>query len=74
MLIQASIPSSDMCLSYSCSATTMNTVSNVEVETNPSYGNLMDYKSEQLIVLDNNVAYEIVKDHLVEEKIYETIY
>lgn len=63
-----------MCLRYSCSATTTNKVTNIDVETNPSYGDLMDYKSEQLIALDNNVAYEKVKGHLVEEKIYETIY
>lgn len=48
-------------------------VTNIEVEANPSYGNIMDYKSKELIALDNNVAYEMVKDHLVEE-VYETIY
>ena len=62
-----------MCLSYSCSATAINMVTNIEVEANPSYGNIMDYKSKELIALDNNVAYEMVKDHLVEE-VYETIY
>ena len=83
---QASIPTSDnMWLSYSCSSIksppltfseySSFTCTNIEVEANPSYGNIKDYKSEKLITLDKNAAYEVVKrDLLIEDEVYETLH
>ena len=83
---QASIPTSDnVWLSYSCSSMksppltfseySPTTCTNIKVEANPSYGNIKDYKSEKLITLDKNAAYEMVEqDLIIEDEIYETLH
>ena len=51
------------------------TDTNIDIEINPSYGNMKQLQSEEIIALDNNVAYETVKQNLsVKDNVYKILH
>lgn len=47
---------------------------NIDFEANPAYGDVKQYKPEELIGLNTNIAYEMVKQDLaLQDNVYETL-
>ena len=67
----STIKSTSMTFSENSTATTD---TNIDFEANPSYGNVKRYIPEEVIALDTNIAYEMVKQDLtLQQNVYETL-